>query len=71
MLSALFILTNNDQYKEQMLKDCKVVNNEYKQQKATKAQSENWVDYKDVVAKGEEMLREIMPMLNHKAPIND
>ena len=36
LLSALFILTGEDDYKKLMLSDCKIVNENYKQQKKRK-----------------------------------
>jgi hypothetical protein len=42
-LSALYILTGVDKYREKMLDDCKLVNNLYKEQKKSTKESDNWV----------------------------
>lgn len=54
-----------------MLKDCNVVNERYKQQKATPEESENWLSMEEIKQKYNEYLNEVVPMLNHKSSIND
>lgn len=61
MLSALYVITGEKQYQEDMLKLCKVVNNEYKTQMKTEKQTQNWISpnaiysryeyYRDVLKK--------------------
>jgi len=48
ILSALFVLTGNEAYRELMLKDCGVVNNQYKEQKKSTKEAENWISTEDI-----------------------
>ena len=48
ILSALYILTGKEEYKTQMLADCKLVNDNYKNQKMDTKQKENWVDVDEI-----------------------
>ena len=48
VLAALFVLTEDSEYREQMLSDCKVVNDMYKEQKKDPKQVENWIDIKEI-----------------------
>ena len=48
ILSALFVLTGNQEYQRVMLQDCKVVNDEYKMQTKDKKQEENWMPIEDI-----------------------
>ena len=48
VLAALFVLTEDSEYREQMLSDCKVVNDMYKEQKKDPKQAENWIDIKEI-----------------------
>jgi len=47
-LSALFVLTNEKEYQTEMLKLCKIVNNEYKSQIKTEKQEQNWLSVNDI-----------------------
>ena len=71
LLSALYILTGADDYKNLMLQDCKIVNDKYKQQKTTPNEKENWISIDEIKAKYNEYLQAVVPMLNHKASINE
>ena len=71
LLSGLFILTDIPEYKTQMLKDCKSVNDTYKQQKMSQTEKDNWVTMADIHNKYNKYLKEVEPMLNHKASVND
>jgi hypothetical protein len=69
VLSSLFILTNNEKYKEQMLIFCKEVNDNYKKQVLNYKQAKNWVTFDEVTKKFNEFKNEVLPMLNNKSPI--
>ena len=56
ILSALFVLTNNDTYRKHMIDDCKVVNDEYKNQTKDDKQRENWISMEDINKKYESAL---------------
>ena len=71
LLSALYILTEEDDYKTLMLSDCKIVNENYKQQKASPDEKENWVTINEIQEKYKEYLQAVFPMLNNKASINE
>ena len=71
LLSALYILTNEDDYKKLMLSDCRFVNEKYKQQKASPDEKENWVTINEIQQKYQEYLQVVVPMLNYKASINE
>ena len=49
-LSALFILTKNEDYQKPMLEDIKLVNTQYKEQTKNKKESENWLSQEDLQA---------------------
>lgn len=49
-LSALFILTKNEDYQKPMLEDIKTVNTQYKEQVKNKKESENWISQEDLQA---------------------
>ena len=43
VLSALFVLTGNENYQKVMLEDCKVTNDLYKSQKKSQKEEDNWM----------------------------
>ena len=47
-LSALFILTGNENYQKQMLLDCKHTNDLYKSQKKSQKQEDNWMSSSEI-----------------------
>jgi hypothetical protein len=49
-LSALYILTKDEDYQKPMLTDIKKVNNEYKEQKKNVKETENWISEDDLTA---------------------
>ena len=71
LLSALFILTGEDDYKKLMLSDCKIVNENYKKQKATPDEKENWISIDEIQQKYKEYLQAVVPMFHNKASINE
>ena len=70
ILSALFVLTNNDAYRNQMIDDCKVVNDEYKNQTKDDKQRENWITTHEIKAKYDELLTIVRKMF-HRTIIGD
>jgi hypothetical protein len=71
ILSALFILTEYQKYKEKMLEDCNVVNQQYKQQKMSKNEKENWIPFEQIQETYNELLNEVNLMFASKKPINN
>jgi len=69
-LSALFVLTGNQEYQKIMLQDCKVVNDEYRMQEKTKKQDENWVPIEEIKTLYDQHLAEIKQMLKIPASLN-
>lgn len=58
ILSAVFVLTENEDARELMLEDSKIVNEHYKQQKKSSKETENWVEWGDVVSLYNSKLRQ-------------
>lgn len=48
ILSALVVISNNEHYKNLMIKDAKKYNDEQLENKKTKTQAENWIDQHEV-----------------------
>jgi len=48
VLSALFVISNNHQYKDQMMQDCKQYNQEVSTQEKTPQQKANWISTDDI-----------------------
>ena len=63
ILSALFVLTGNDAYRELMLKDCNVVNQQYKEQKKSTKESENWIPTEQIQDTYHGLLEKVTAML--------
>tara|TARA_A100001015_G_scaffold120661_1_gene133735 strand:- start:649 stop:936 length:288 start_codon:yes stop_codon:yes gene_type:complete len=55
ILSALYVLTKIPQYQEQMMKDAKDIHEEYKEQKKTQKQKENWISVEEIESKYEDV----------------
>ena len=66
ILSALFILTNNVEFRTLMIEDCKVVNDDYKNQKMNTKQQEAWISTDDIQAKYNELLEKVKLMFAQK-----
>jgi len=58
-LSALFILTNIESYRTLMLDDCKTVNENYKLQKKSVSEKENWISIEQIKEKYDGYLAKI------------
>jgi len=69
-LSALFILTGNEIYREKMLQDCKIVNETYKEQKKTKTQKENWLSFEKIKETYDDYLLKVNKMFSNKLPLD-
>jgi integrase len=70
ILSALFVLTGNQEYQKVMLQDCKVVNDEYKMQEKTKTQEENWVPVEEIKTLYDKHLDDVKKMFKIPASLN-
>jgi hypothetical protein len=70
-LSALFIITNNDEYRKIMLEDCNKTNQYYKEQTKNKKEEENWLSFDEIKAKYNDLLGQVKAMFNRNAVIND
>jgi integrase len=64
ILSALYILTNNIKYREKMIEDCKVVNENYKNQKKNTKEKENWIDIDEIKSKYTNLLSKVKAMFS-------
>ena len=70
-LSALFVLTGKQEYREVMMQIMKEVNTTYQEQKKTKNQSENWMTTDEVNTVYNNLLQKATAMLSTKAVFND
>ena len=67
ILSALYVLTKLPQFQEQMMKDAKDIHEEYKEQKKTEKQKENWLSVKEIEDKYHKLLRQVQDIFKKKA----
>jgi hypothetical protein len=65
-LSALYILTGNEEYQKPMLEDIKTVNDEYKEQKKNVKETENWISQEDLQKVFDEYHNNAMIILKKK-----
>jgi hypothetical protein len=70
-LSALFVLTKKDGYREVMMKIMAEVNATYKEQTKTTKQEDNWMSEDEVKKVYEDLLQKATTMLSTKAVFND
>ena len=68
VLSALFVLTGNDAYRELMLRDCGVVNAQYKEQKKSTKESENWISTEQITGIYNGLLEKVLGMFKRNIP---
>ena len=66
VLSALFILTGNENYQKQMLQDCKHTNDLYKSQKKSQKEEENWVHSSEIKEIYNKLLDQVNAMFSKK-----
>ena len=66
VLSALFILTGNENYQKQMLQDCKHTNDLYKSQKKSQKEEDNWVHSSEIKEKYDKLFDQVNAMFSKK-----
>ncbi len=66
MLSALFILTGDEKIQTEMRKDLQTVNDEYKEQKMSATQKENWITWEEVQKIYDELKEKCEPLFKAK-----
>jgi integrase len=70
-LSALFVLTKKEEYREIMTSVMNAVNETYKLQKKTPKQEDNWMSSEEVKAVYDKQLENALLMLSKKAKFDD
>jgi len=70
ILSALYVLTNNEKYREMMIKDCKIVNNNYKTQQKSNKEKINWTTTEEIKEKYTNLHEKVIKMFK-KTAISD
>ena len=70
ILSALYVLTKIPEYQDQMMKDAKDIHEEYKEQKKTEKQKENWLSVQEIEDKYNKLLRQVQDIFKKKAIAN-
>ena len=70
VLSALFILTNNDEYRKIMLEDCNVVNNQYKEQKKSVKEEDGWMTIDEIKSIYNDLLEKVNSIFSQKVIMN-
>jgi site-specific recombinase XerD len=70
-LSALFVLTKQQSFKQVMMQVMKQVNDENKEQKMNEKQKENWMSVKEIKDKYEPLEKKIKSMLSNKSILNE
>ena len=67
ILAALYVLTNESNFRTQMILDCKTVNDDYKNQRMTPSEKTNWVSTADIHIIYNELKSKVDAMFSHKA----
>ena len=67
VLSALFVLTNNPLYREKMIEDCKIVNDNYKNQNKSEKEVANWITTEEIKAKYDGLHTKVLKMFKKTA----
>ena len=70
-LSALYVLTEKDQYREIMMDVMKKVNDKYKEQKLNVKQEENWMSIEEIQKKYDVLEEKATKMLTNKTIMNE
>ena len=70
-LSALFVLTGIETFNKQMLDDCKVTNDHYRENKKTEKQEENWIELDEIKKIYDDLLTNVNAMFAKKLVINE
>lgn len=63
VLAMMVSLTDNDKYREEMMKQSDILKSERKEQKKTDKQSDNWMDWLQIVDVFNAMYKRTMPLL--------
>jgi hypothetical protein len=71
ILSALYVLTGDDKYREIMMKTMKIVNDRNKEQKMSPTQSENWISTDKVKSVYDDLHEKAMKMLSKKSILDE
>ena len=67
ILSALYVLTNRPEYREQMIADAKDINEEYRQQKKSQKQKDNWISVQQIKEKYDTMHNQVQNIFQKRA----
>ena len=70
VLSALFVLTGNENYQKQMLEDCKHTNEMYKSQKKSEKEEENWMSSAEIKEIYNNLFEQVNAMFQKKLLAN-
>jgi hypothetical protein len=70
-LSALYVLTEKEEYREIMMDVMKKVNDKYKEQKLNVKQEENWMSIEEIQKKYDVLEEKATKMLSNKAIMNE
>lgn len=63
MLAMLVSLTDNDKFREEMIKDADVMKSELQKQERTDKQKENWMDWQEIENRFNILYKRTMPLL--------
>lgn len=67
VLSALYVLTNRPEYHEQMIEDAKDINEEYREQRKTQKQEDNWISVQQIKDKYDELFTQVQKIFKKRA----
>ena len=67
ILSALYVLTNNEKYREMMIQDCKIVNDNYKTQQKSSKEKINWINTEEIKEKYNNLHEKVVKMFKKTA----
>jgi integrase len=70
-LSALFVLTEKNEYRDIMMDVMKKVNDKYKEQKMNVKQEQNWMSLEEIKKKYDVLEEKAIKMLSNKAIMNE
>ena len=66
ILSAIFVLTNNEIIHKQMLLDTNLVNESYRNQKKSPSQEKNWIDWENVLNFHQQLTKDVFILFKKK-----
>ena len=67
VLSALYVLTNRPEYHEQMIEDAKDINEEYREQRKTQKQEDNWISVQQIKDKYDKLFTQVQKIFQKRA----